>query len=78
MSLQEGKLIDSWPDMNFQTQMTSGETKPSLEDVQMTTETKTKEELGPKLMFVNVWNTVAGIPVLAGQKVLLKWPKHER
>ena len=77
LSLQEGKLIESWPDMNFQTQMTSGETKPS-QGVQMTTKTKTKEELGPKLMFVNVWNTVAGIPVLAGQKVLLKWPKRER
>ena len=40
------------------------------------TSTKKKDELGPRLMFVNMWNTVAGIPVLAGQKVLLKWPKQ--
>ena len=62
----------SWPDMiNFQ------QRKDTMEKVisqSAQTSAKKKDEVGPRLMFVNVWNTLAGFPVLAGQKVFLKWP----
>ena len=63
----------SWPSMiNVKTQ------KDTMEKVSVQMSTKKKDELGPRLVFVNVWNTVAGVPVLAGQKVFLKWPPEHR
>ena len=61
------------PDAYFETNMASPDRNFHKEKMS----TKKKEEIGPKLMFVNVWQSVAGVPVLAGQKVLLKWPDEE-
>ena len=61
------------PDAYFETNMASPNRNFHKEKML----TKKKEEIGPKLMFVNVWQSVAGVPVLAGQKVLLKWPDEE-
>ena len=62
------------PDAYFETNMASADRMPFHKEKMLT---KKKEEIGPKLMFVNVWQSVAGVPVLAGQKVLLKWPDEE-
>ena len=62
------------PDNYFKTNMASADGMPFHKEKMLT---KKKEEIGPKLMFVNVWQSVAGVPVLAGQKVLLKWPDEE-
>ena len=61
-------------DNYFETNMASADRMPFHKEKMLT---KKKEEIGPKLIFVNVWQSVAGVPVLTGQKVLLKWPDEE-